>query len=133
MTNNSALSYNPSISASNLNVSITWVDIRDGNKEIYYKHSADGGLNWTPDMRLTNDPFDSYFQSVTASGSEVNIVWADTRDGNAEIYFKHNPNINYPPPSAPFNLTAAVSASRINLSWADTWLKKDSKVKNNGD
>lgn len=121
LTQNSAVSYNPSISASDSNVSILWVDTRDGNRELYYKHSLDAGLSWGMDTRLTNNAFDSYYASVSELGSVVNIAWADTRDGNAEIYFKHNPNINYPPPAAPFDLTAlAVSATKINLNWTDT-------------
>ncbi len=120
-TQNPAVSYNPSISASDSNAVIIWVDTRDGNREIYYKNSKDGGINWSQEARLTYDVFDSYFGSVSVSGSVVNIAWTDTRDGNAEIYFKHNPDINYPPPSAPFNLTAlAVSTTGINLNWTDT-------------
>lgn len=129
LSNNSASSYNPSVAVSGSNVNVTWVDTRDGNKEIYYIHSTDGGLNWSAQIRLTNDAFDSYFQSVSALGSVANIAWVDTRDGNAEIYFKHNPNVNYPPPSAPFNLTAlAVSTTRINLSWTDTTSFEDGFV-----
>jgi hypothetical protein len=37
-------------------VHIVWIDKRDGNTEIYYKCSTDGGINWQADVRLTNDP-----------------------------------------------------------------------------
>lgn len=129
LTVNPGLSYNPSIAVSDSSVSVVWVDITDGNKEIYYKHSSNAGKIWSPDKRLTNDQFDSYFNSVSASGSIVNVAWVDTRDGNAEIYFKHNPDINYPPPAAPFSLTAlAVSTTRINLNWTDTSSVEDGFV-----
>jgi len=94
LTNNSAISNYPNIKASGLNIHLVWNDNRDGNYEIYYKHSGNEGLSWGIDTRLTNNTFDSYFPSVTASGKAVNVVWYDNRDGNNEIYFKHNPSGN---------------------------------------
>jgi hypothetical protein len=83
-------SYNPSIAVTGLLVNIIWYDIRDGNWEIYYKRSTDGGLNWEPDMRLTYDPADSFNACVAVSGSFVHVVWDDYRDGNKEIYYKQS-------------------------------------------
>ena len=85
----------PSISASDSNVHVVWNDLRDGwDLEVYYKYSLDGGLNWQPDIRLTNDTNISEYASVTVSNSVVHIVWADYRDGNPEIYYKRDPNGN---------------------------------------
>ncbi len=90
LTNNSANSYRPSLAISGSVVHIVWYDDRDGNWEIYYKRSTDGGLNWEPDMRLTNDPANSFNACVVVSGSFVHIVWTDYRDGNGEIYYKRS-------------------------------------------
>jgi len=121
LTNNAVISSLPSVSFSGSVVHVVWMDERDGNQEIYYKTSPDGGLSWGSDIRLTNNPASSYNPSVNASGSVVNVVWQDDRDGRPQIYCKRNPTGNFQPPSAPFNLTAlAVSYSRINLNWTDT-------------
>jgi hypothetical protein len=40
----------PSISNSGQIVHVIWRDERDGNKEIYYKRSIDGGLVWENDI-----------------------------------------------------------------------------------
>jgi hypothetical protein len=92
LTNNSATSYSPSVSVSGLFVHIVWQDYRDGNFEIYYKRSTDGGSSWGADTRLTNNPAVSIRPSISVSGQVVHVVWTDTRDGNYEIYYKRNPN-----------------------------------------
>ncbi len=75
-----------SISVKGDTLHVVWFDTRDGNAEIYYKRSVDQGLNWTTDTRITNDPANSTDPSIVVEGSSVYIVWADTRDGNNEIY-----------------------------------------------
>ncbi len=69
---------------------VVWYDGRDGDSEIYYKRTTDGGLNWETDKRLTNAPDSSYFASVASSGANVHIVWIDCRDGNNELYYKRS-------------------------------------------
>jgi Neuraminidase (sialidase) len=90
LTNAAGYSRYPSITVSGLNVHITWEDTRDGNFEIYYKRSTDGGNTWEPDVRLTNANYNSIGSSVTFFDSAVYVVWYDKRDLNEEIYFKRN-------------------------------------------
>ncbi|MBM2842129.1 MAG: BNR/Asp-box repeat-containing protein, partial [Bacteroidetes bacterium] len=56
LTNNTSGSQFPSISVSGQVVHVVWMDGRDGNSEIYYKRSTDGGISWGSDTRLTNSP-----------------------------------------------------------------------------
>jgi hypothetical protein len=86
-----------SLFATNIAVSgsdafIVWQDNRDGNYEVYYKLSIDGGINWDVETRLTYDTSSSTFPSVSISGSNVHIIWCDNRDGNNEIYYKLSTN-----------------------------------------
>ena len=83
LTNNSALSVLPTVAVSGSNVYLVWSDQRDGNYEIYYKRSTDGGVNWSSDLRFSpNDGAVSYLPSVAVSGSRVHVTWYDNRDGN---------------------------------------------------
>lgn len=50
---------------------------------------------WEPDVRLTNDPYESVTSfnnawCVASSGANVHVVWHDNRDGNTEIYYKRS-------------------------------------------
>lgn len=90
LTNNSALSDYPSIDADGNTVIIVWQDSRDGNSEVYCKRSADGGLSWAADNRLTNNSSFSEYASVTISGTKAVVAWEDNRDGNREIYSKYS-------------------------------------------
>ena len=90
LTSNSASSEFPSVSVSGSVVHVVWSDERDGNWEIYYKRSTDGGSSWGQDTRLTNNTAGSYYPSVSVSGSVVHVVWLDSRDGNWEIYYKRS-------------------------------------------
>lgn len=88
LTNNPSISERPTVSASGSNVHVVWGDMRDGNWEIYYKRSIDGGLTWGQDVRLTNNPSIASFPSMQVSGTSIHLVWVDNRDGNDEIYYK---------------------------------------------
>jgi predicted neuraminidase len=88
--NDSFSSSNPVAASIGSVFHLVWEDGRDGNEEIYYKRSTDGGLSWSTDVRLTNNTAVSYSPSVTVSGSFVLVVWYDDRDGNNEIYYKRS-------------------------------------------
>ncbi len=93
LTNNSADSFNPSISLTYLAgsvIHVVWHDYRDGNSEIYYKRSSDGGSTWGSDTRLTNSSFESFSPSVANSGSTIHVCWHDNRNGNYEVYYKRS-------------------------------------------
>lgn len=90
LTNDIAFSQRPSVAVSGSYIHVTWYDFRNSNEEIYYKRSTDGGVTWGADTRLTNNFNVSILPSISASGSFVNIVWCDTRDGNYEVYYKRS-------------------------------------------
>jgi hypothetical protein len=128
LTSNSAVSYLPSVSASGSVVHVVWYDNRDGNDEIYYKRSADGGITWGSDARLTSDPSVSGYPSVSVSGSVVHVVWRDYRDGNFEIYYKRSTDggvswgsdTRLTSNSAVSDLpSVSVSGSVVHLVWRD--------------
>src|SRR4030095_3824634 len=74
--------------------------------------STNGGMTWGNNVRLTNNPGNSGKVSISASGSFVNIVWNDTRDGNAEIYYKKSTD-NGATWSADMRLTNAPNVSQM--------------------
>ena len=59
-------------------VHAVWNDFADGNGEIYYKNSIDGGVSWGANTRLTNDAALSSLPSLTVSGSSVHVTWTAT-------------------------------------------------------
>ena len=94
LTNDSHVSFCPSVAATDAVVQVVWYDNRDGNFEIYWKRSPNAGTGWGPDTRLTNNASASEYPSVAVSGSAVHAVWQDNRDGNYEIYYWHDPTGN---------------------------------------
>ena len=51
----------PVVAVSGSVLHTVWEDKGDGNWEIYYKRSADGGYNWGPDTRLTVNSAESRY------------------------------------------------------------------------
>ncbi|MEO8513390.1 MAG: exo-alpha-sialidase [Ignavibacteria bacterium] len=128
LTNNSSFSLTPSVSATGSVVNLVWRDNRDGNYEIYYKRSADGGSTWSADTRLTNDLFDSGDPSVSASGSLVYVNWLDSRDENWKIFGKRSTDgglswgADTPLTASPADPAAPsvwVSGSAVHIAWQD--------------
>ena len=68
-------------------VHAVWQDARNGNLDIFYKRSLNGGLTWEADVALiTNSEFQAT-PAIAVSGSNVHIVWEDDRDGGSEVYY----------------------------------------------
>ena len=132
LTNNSANSWYPSVSVSSSVVHVVWQDNRDGNEEIYYKRSTDGGLSWGTDTRLTSNSGYSLSPSGAVSGSEVHVVWYEDRDGNNEIYYKRSSDggISWGADTRltndladSYGSSVSVSGSVVHVAWQD---KRDS-------
>jgi len=128
LTNNTASSDYPSVSVSGSVVHIVWRDNRDGNAEIYYNRSTDGGVSWGADTRLTNAPAESHTPSVSLSGQVVHVVWEDNRDGNREIYYKRSTDAGVSwsadtrltnNSAASYSPSASVSGSVVHVVWYD--------------
>jgi hypothetical protein len=128
LTNNTAESWFPSVAVSGSNVYVVWTDSLDGNYEIYNKRSLNDGISWGGDTRLTNNPAESLFPSVSVSGPVVHVVWYDDRDGNDEIYYKRSTDagISWGADtrlttniSNSWNPSAAVSGTVVHVVWMD--------------
>lgn len=129
VTNDAAYSRTPSIFALKTIyevVYLVWEDTRDGNSEIYYSKSVDGGITFGAQMRVTSNASVSIMPTVSGKGTSANIVWEDNRDGNHEIYYRHNNNGSW---SSETRLTNNSSASSnpciirnndfIGVTWYD--------------
>lgn len=94
LTTDPSNSFKPSTALSGGALHIAWFDNRDGNYEIYYKRTTDGGTTWGADTRLTNNSGASELCFISVSGTAAHVVWRDDRDGNSEIYYKRDPSAN---------------------------------------
>jgi hypothetical protein len=68
------------VEAAGQDVYVGWVDYMDGNEEEYFRASHDGGLTWSPAMRLTADAADSWAPSISIAEATVHFAWFDRRD-----------------------------------------------------
>ena len=66
---------------------VSWKDSRDGNYEIYFARIAADGTKSGTDVRITEDPHESWEPSLVWIGTEYGVSWYDDRDGPTEIYF----------------------------------------------
>ena len=80
-----------SIVESDGNIHVVWVDGRSGsNSEIFYKRSADRGLSWEQEKRLSDLPDESLSPSISVSGQSIHVVWSDSRNAYWGLYYKRS-------------------------------------------
>ena len=80
----------PSVCVEGSDVHVVWYDEHSGNLDILYKHSTDGGVNWTVEM-----PLGTAFQgppSIAACGSYLHAVWVVLNNQNStrEIWYNRS-------------------------------------------
>jgi hypothetical protein len=133
LTFNTATSYTSAtgawcVAADGQYVHVAWYDNRDGNYEIYYKRSTNGGANWSADVRLTNSTGISWMPSIAAKGRYVHIAWTEVRNNIANIYYIRSDNSGSSwwspvgltdPAIASSNPSISVSGSYVHLVWQD--------------
>jgi hypothetical protein len=59
----------------------------DANPHMFVVRSADNGANWEPALQLTDQPGQADHGSIFGRGSDVHLVWHDSRDGALAIYY----------------------------------------------
>ena len=79
LTWNSGNSISAAVKANSSNVHMVWMDDFQGNYEIYYKRSSDGGTTWGGFKRLTYTSNDSGAPALAldASGNTIHVVWTE--------------------------------------------------------
>jgi Neuraminidase (sialidase) len=80
---------------SGTNIYVVWADNRNGNRDIYFNYSTDGGANWqSSDIRLNTDPAgadDSRYPQVAVYGASVYVTWEACRNGDwTNIYLNYS-------------------------------------------
>ncbi|UCG92988.1 MAG: T9SS type A sorting domain-containing protein [candidate division WOR-3 bacterium] len=125
------------VAANEDTVHVVWYDNRDGNYEIYYKRSSDGGVTWGPDTRLTDEPSGSYNPSIAIAGPEIHVVWEDERSQDVEVYHKYSTDggitwgsdVHVSVISGPQGMpSVAVVASCVHVVWVDFTLMGNSEI-----
>jgi len=93
-------SIRPAIAAdASTGLHVVWQDYANGNPEVYYKTSTNGGANWSANLRLTYTSGNTTEPDVAAdAGGHVYAVWDDaTLDTNYEIYVRKGSPVSLTP------------------------------------
>ena len=85
VSNNLGQSLNPTVAASGANIYVAWRDSSQGNNEIFLARSTNNGATFGNFTNLSNTTSDSTGQSLSASGTNVYVVWSDKEAGNGDI------------------------------------------------
>ena len=74
-------------------VHVAWTDFRNGNNDTYYARAEDPSEGFEPNIKVTdgegttNVDFLGDYKGIVVQGSDVLIVWQDTREDSGDIYF----------------------------------------------
>jgi hypothetical protein len=91
---NTSRQFEPWVAVDNYGrVHLAWTDFRNGMNETWYARSADPTKGFEPNMQITdgrgsgNTDFLGDYKGIAVSGSDVLVVWHDTRRDSGDIYF----------------------------------------------
>jgi hypothetical protein len=73
-------------------VHVAWTDLRNGQNETWYARSADPTVGFEPNLQVTDgrgsaaQSFLGDYKGIVVQGSDVIVVWQDTRNDTGDIY-----------------------------------------------
>jgi len=79
LTNNSNVKWQQSIAVSGQNVHVVWAELLFDNWEVFYKRSPNGGISWTPNIQLTNNPAGEGGPVISVSGENLHLIFTSNR------------------------------------------------------
>jgi hypothetical protein len=112
-------------------VHAAWEDRRNGNWNIFYSNSTDGGLTWAPNTRVSSEdtpgtldrPGD-YFAIEAGPNDYVYVVWTDGRGPDYDIYYARNPGFQVAtvvattsPVGLPVTVDGVTAPSPVQFNW----------------
>ena len=120
------------VAAAGDTVHVVWTDSRDGNDEIYYKRSTDGGTTWGGDVKLSTTGL-AFGPSAAVAGETVHVVWNGLPSVNPgeplEVYYTRSTDggatwdsiMRLTSDSADYAWQPAVAAAgaNVHVAWYD--------------
>ncbi len=85
VTDDTSSSIYPAICARNDTVFIFYMDNKNGDYDIYYRLSIDGGENWLQEERFTNFG-NNYYPALSWNGDYINVVYRKNNDVYLQYY-----------------------------------------------
>ena len=73
-------------------IHVVWDDYRNGGSpDIYYANSSDGGLSFTPNVKVNDsvgtEKSQTYPSLAVDNNGNIHVAWLDFRSGEADIYY----------------------------------------------
>lgn len=113
-------------------VHAAWEDKRNGDWNIFYSNSTDGGQTWLPNLRVSsedtpgtyNRPGD-YFAIEAGPNDYIYVVWTDGRGEDFDIYYARSPGfpaalvtIATEPAGLPVIVDNVTATAPVQKAWA---------------
>jgi hypothetical protein len=118
----------PSVSVSGSSVNVVWDEVIEGNREIFFIRSLDGGTTWEEEVRLTEDPLIDYMPVIVSDGYYTHVAWVN-KDPDLftwKIYYKcsEDGGITWGPECSlslyspyAYNVSLTVYGSEVHVAW----------------
>lgn len=71
-------------------IHVVWQDERNGDSDVYFSRSVDGGQTFSPDVRVNDDGGTANQDApsiAVGAGGNIYAVWRDWRKGASDIFF----------------------------------------------
>jgi hypothetical protein len=124
--------YNPSIGVDSMgNIFVVWEDNRDGDWNIYFANSSDGGETWTNNKINSSSGNQSNPSLVVDSFNILYVVWEDDRNGDWDIYSANStdggktwtyPNVKVNDDSVAWQINPSIAvdnSGNLYVTWDD--------------
>ena len=128
LTHAEEFSKNPGISVTGSLVYVVWDETFEGNRDIFFMRSLNGGNNWSEPIRLTGGFQSSRHPKIASSGNIVHVAW-HSYDAGEDIYGIHyirstDGGLNWgndiwltPYQTFAYNASLATSGTSVHIAW----------------